>query len=204
MYISNKERFISFEGIDGCGKSTQAKRLARWLKTQKRKVVLTQEPGGPPLGGPISKWLLGQTTLSPWSELLLFQAQRAEHVRQVIRPALKKAKVVVCDRYADSTMAYQGYGLNMNRPLVQKLTDSVTDRLKPKLTIVLDLPPRVGLRRVSRRQKMERRGLSYQKKVRNGFLAIAKNNPRRCKVIPVQSTPEKTQVLIREVIARVL
>lgn len=143
-------------------------------------------------------------SLAPWAELLLFQALRAQHVAEVIQPALARGQVVICDRYADSTMAYQGFGRGLDRSAISWLTERVTDGAVPDLTLMLDAPAVAGLRRSRRHQQMERRGLAFQRRVRAGFLTIARQSPRRCRVIPVQASPAATQRLIRQVVQRAL
>ena len=148
--------------------------------------------------------LLRSGRMAPWAEMLLFQALRAQHVAEVIRPALARGQVVVCDRFADSTMAYQGYGLGLDRAVIAGMTQRATDGVTPDLTMILDVPPTDGLRRARRRQRMERRGVAYQRRVRAGFLAIARRDRRRCRVIHVQPTPAATQALIQRVVTDAL
>lgn len=196
--------FITLEGGDGCGKSTQAARLARWLRRQGYAVTLTREPGGTRVGEAVRAWLVGHPRLDPWAELCLFQAARAQHVTEVIRPRLARGMIVICDRYADSTMAYQGYGLGLDRRLIAQLTAAVTRGAAPDLTLILDDAAAAGLRRARRRQRMERRGLVFQRRVLAGFRAIARRAPRRCRVIRVQPHPQATFALIHEVVTDAL
>lgn len=195
--------FITLEGGDGCGKSTHAAQLARWLRTQGYAVRLTREPGGTPLGERLRAALVNQS-LSPWAELLLFQAVRAQHVAEVIRPALARGQAVICDRYADSTMAYQGFGRGLDRSAISWLTERVTAGTVPDLTLMLDAPAVAGLRRSRRHQQMERRGLAFQRRVRAGFRTIARRHPARCRIIRVQPTAAATHTAIREVVQRAL
>ena len=196
--------FITLEGGDGSGKSTHTVRLVAWLRAQGHAVQVTREPGGTRLGERVRRNLLEAPTLSPWAELLLFQALRAQHVAEVIKPALARGRVVVCDRYSDSTMAYQGYGLGLDRATITGLTRFVTREAVPDLTILLDTPPTAGLRRARVRRTMERRGLAFQRRVRAGFLAIAREDPRRCRIVTVQPTSMATQTLIRQVVSDAL
>lgn len=191
---------ITLEGGDGSGKSTQARRLAGWLRRQGHRVLLTREPGGTPLGERLRDVLLTDDAVSPWTECLLFQALRAEHVAQVIRPALARGRIVLCDRYADSTMAYQGYGLGLDQALVACLTAAVTRGAAPDLTIILESPATAGLRRARRRHRMERRGLAFQRRVLAGFRAIARQDPRRCRLIRLHKDPTVTQQRIQQVV----
>ncbi len=192
--------FITIEGGDGSGKSTQATRLARWLRRQGYAVTLTREPGGTPVGERLRRMVLGHPALGPWTELLVFQAARAQHVAEVIRPHLRRGAIVICDRYADSTMAYQGYGLGLDRRLIARVTRAVTAGAVPDLTLILDGSASAGLRRTRRRQRMERRGLAFQQRVCRGFRAIARQHPRRCRLIPVQPAPAATQALMRRAV----
>lgn len=202
--VARRGFFITLEGGDGCGKSTHAARLVRWLRGRGYTVVATREPGGTPLGERVRRDLLEAPALAPWAELLLFQALRAQHVTEVIRPALARGWVVVCDRYSDSTMAYQGYGLGLDRTVIARLTRLVAAGAEPDLTVVLDTSPTAGLRRARARRQMERRGLVFQRRVRAGFLAIARRAPRRCRVISLQRDPQTTFQRIRSEVADAL
>lgn len=196
--------FITLEGGDGSGKSTQAAALARWLRRQGYAVCLTREPGGTRLGERVRGALLGHPAIDPWAELLLFQALRAQHVTEVLRPALARGAIVVCDRFADSTMAYQGYALGLDRALIARVTQLVTRGTTPDLTLILDRPAATGLRRARRRQAMERRGVVFQRRVRAGFLAIARREPRRCRLVPLRATPQATQATIQRLVQHAL
>ncbi len=201
--VGHRGFFITLEGGDGSGKSTQAALLARWLRRKRHVVHLTREPGGTPLGEKIRSTLFS----SGWAneaELFLFQALRAQHVFTVIRRELAAGHVVICDRFADSTMAYQGYGLGMDRDLVAQLTEKATYGVVPNLTLILDEPAESGLRKATRRQLMEQRGTAFQRRVRNGFRRIAKEHPDRCRLIPVQDTPQETHQLIRSIVSDAL
>ncbi|MBI4313389.1 MAG: dTMP kinase, partial [Candidatus Omnitrophica bacterium] len=184
----------------GSGKSTQARLLADRLRREGYRVLLTREPGGTGLGEAIRRILLSSKRMDPASEMLLFQALRAHHAAEVIRPALRAGAVVICDRYADSTMAYQGYGLGVDRQWIEQITREVTQGASPDLTVVLDAAAAAGLKRAARKQRMERRGLSYQQRVLRGFRRIARANPKRCKIVKVMSTPEATQKNIRQAV----
>lgn len=196
--------FITVEGGDGSGKSTHAARLGRWLRRQGYAVCLTREPGGTRLGERIRLALLTYPRLTKETELLLFEALRAQHVAEVIRPRLADGEVVICDRYADSTMAYQGYGLGLDRTEISKITWFATRGLTPDLTLILDESAETGLQRSRHRQLMERRGVAFQRRVCNGFLKICRDDPRRCKRIVVQSDPRSTQQLIRDAVENAL
>ena len=146
--------FLTLEGLDGSGKTTQARRLAAFLEAQGRPVLLTREPGG---GLPEVRSLLLTQELSPEAEYLLFSADRAEHVRKVILPGLAAGKVVISDRYLDSSLAYQGYGRGLPLPWLREVAREATRGLKPRLTFLLDLPPEAALRRVRRPDRLDRK-----------------------------------------------
>lgn len=195
--------FITFEGIEGSGKSTQIKLLADRLESIGKDVLVTREPGGTPKGTMIRKILLNPETgvLDPMTELLLFSAARRELVATVLYPALKLGAVVLCDRFADSTMAYQGYGRGMNRDLIRGLNKTVCGGIWPIRTIVLDLPVEAGLVRANRRfataglaeSRFENERLDFHERVRRGFLALAEAEPARFAVINGASPKEEVR-----------
>ncbi|SIO00784.1 dTMP kinase [Vannielia litorea] len=180
--------FITFEGIDGAGKSTQARALAAWLERQGREVVLTREPGGS-AGAEEIRRLLVEGAPDRWSgetETLLFTAARRDHLERVIAPALATGKVVISDRFADSTRVYQGAARGELRAFVDAL-HGLAIRREPDLTLILDMDPEValarGLARRSGEDRFEEEGLAFQLKLRAGFLALAGADPARCRVI---------------------
>jgi len=178
--------FVAFEGGEGAGKSTQVRRLAEWLTAQGREVVVTHEPGDTPLGASLRRLLLDHEAgpLAPRTEALLFAADRAQHVADVVRPALTRGAVVITDRYVDSSLAYQGAGRSLDVADVAELSVWATDGLVPDLTIVLDLPPTVGLARVPGiADQMEAEPLAFHERVRAGFLALAAAEPHRYLVV---------------------
>jgi dTMP kinase len=183
----SRGRFISFEGGEGTGKSTQARRLADTLSARSLKTVLTREPGGTPLGEAIRGLILADRPAVPASELLLFAAARIEHLAQVIRPALARGAWVVCDRYIDSTRVYQGILAHVDPRLIssiEQLTLAPGDM--PDLTLVLDLDPEVGRARAQERgslNRFDRNDIEAQRTIRAGFLAVAAADPARCAVI---------------------
>lgn len=197
--------FITLEGTDGVGKSTQALLLADHLKKRGLDFILTREPGGG-AAAPVSEKirailldpLLDMTALT---ELILYEAARAEHVQRVVRPALDAGKVVICDRYTDSTHAYQGGARGLPVKVIDALNRIATDGLKPDLTLLLDLPPAKGLKKALARtgsgDRLENEGEDFQNRVREGFLAAAKREPKRIRVVKVRPTIEGTR---REVI----
>ena len=178
-------RLITLEGIDGAGKSTQAKALATCLGERGFTVVTTFEPGATPLGAHLRRILLeGDVQLAADAELLLFCADRADHVQQVIEPALAAGKIVVCDRFADSTIAYQGYGREVDLDRIGRWNDDCSGGLKPDLTLLLDCPTDEGARRRQRAtDRYQRRDVEYHERVRRGFLALAAAEPERITVI---------------------
>jgi dTMP kinase len=182
-------RFITLEGGEGAGKSTQARLLAEALREAGRQVVLTREPGGAPGAEVLRELLLsGRVDWSPPAEAMLHFAARAEHVARTIRPALDGGSWVVCDRFSDSTMAYQGYGQRADRALIAGL--SALLGIAPDLTLVLDIDPAVGAARLTKRggalDRYEREGSEFQRRVAQGFLEIAAADPARCIIIPAE------------------
>jgi dTMP kinase len=198
-------KFITFEGIDGCGKTTQLRLLERYLAEQAIPFISTREPGGTPLGTRIRAVLLevSEEPVEPLAELLLYAADRAQHVRQLILPTLARGKVVLCDRYSDATIAYQGYGRGFDLPLVEQLMNWATDGLKPDLTLLFDLDVRVGLNRVHRRShantsaqtleqpdRLDLEPAEFHERVRQGYLAIAARAPERFRLISAAGSIE--------------
>ena len=175
--------FITFEGGEGCGKSMQAKALYRRLLRSGVPALLTHEPGGTPLGSALRRWLKFQEEFDPQAELLLFNASRAHLVSRVIRPALEKGTVVICDRFSDSTTAYQGYGRGLDFALIESANSMGTQGLRPDLTVLLDFPVEQGLARKRRHDRFEREGLAFHHRVRQGYLEMAKKEPERWLVI---------------------
>ncbi|MDO8527398.1 MAG: dTMP kinase [Deltaproteobacteria bacterium] len=180
--------FITFEGIEGCGKSTQIRLLEAELQKKGHATLLTREPGGTAIGEKIRQVLLNANfkEMMPLTELLLYAAARCQHVNQIIRPALQEKKIVLCDRYADATTAYQGAGRNLDRELLKKIHALSTENLDPNLTLLLDCPVETGLKRAKEREaldRFEKEELAFHEKVRKGYLDLAKENPKRIKVV---------------------
>ncbi len=181
----NKGLFITFEGPEGSGKSTQMALLGRFLHENHIPYLLTREPGGSSLSTHLRRWILNRLEykLAPTTELLLFLADRAQHVSEVIQPALQKGKVVLCDRYTDSTLAYQGGGRGFDLNILKSLNGVATSGLKPDLTLLLDVPVELGLKRALGRGKgkdrMEREKLRFHQNVRQTFLRLARADKRR-------------------------
>lgn len=189
-------RFITLEGGEGAGKTTHARRLAEALRGRGMDVVLTREPGGASGAEEIRRLLVegAPARWEPLTETLLHFAARREHVCRCIRPALERGAWVVCDRFVDSTMAYQGYGLGLGRAPVEALAALTLDGLRPDLTLVFDLPVADGLARAADRggleTRYERMDLAFHERLRAGFLDIARREPDRCVVIDARPLPD--------------
>ncbi len=179
-----KGLFITFEGADGCGKTTQLNLLSDYLKN-KRDVIITREPGAKGLGEKLREILLNYDgDIAPQCESFLFLADRAQHIEQIVKPAVSEGKIVLCDRHTDSTVAYQGYGRGLNLEEIHYLNTLATGGLKPDLTVVFDVDIETSLSRVgSEKDRMEAAGIDFFNRVRNGYLEIAKQEPQRVKVI---------------------
>lgn len=184
--------FITFEGADGCGKTTQIELLDKYLQERGFKTLVTREPGAKGLGEKLREILLNYDgEVSPNCESFLFLADRAQHVDCVIKPALKKGIIVLCDRHTDSTVAYQGYGRQLDIEQIKNLNKIAVNGLKPNLTIVFDIDIETSMQRVGKtKDRMESAGSEFFNRVRNGYLAIAKEEPNRVKVINSANTIE--------------
>ena len=200
--------FITFEGIDGSGKSTQLRMLASELRLRGREVVATREPGGTPLGGLLRNVVLeAEEQVDPMAELLIFAADRAQHVRALLRPALESGRVVLSDRYADATVAYQGAGRGFPSELIDEVVALATGGLMPDLTLIFDLTVDESLRRAGPRQKQDRidsEEAAFHTRVRDAYLKIAAAEPERVRVIDasgsVEETHSKVSRLVRDFI----
>lgn len=199
-------KFITFEGGEGCGKSTQVRRLKEALEREGVDVVLTREPGGTWLSEEIRRLIKDQVTDAPCdrSELLLFLAARAQLVRNVIRPALEQGKWVVSDRFSDSTLAYQGYGRGLPLGDLRRMNDFACEGLKPDLTLLLDVDPDVSWARMRKREvatnttadRLERAGDEFHARLRTGFAELAKAEPERIVTIDANGTPDGVWELV--------
>ena len=203
--------FITFEGPEGSGKTTQIRLLADWLGEQGREVLTTREPGGTRIGEAIREVLLSpaHTEMCAEAEILLFSAARAQIVRETLQPHLARGGVVLCDRFADSTLAYQGYGRLLDLDTLRQITLFATGGLVPALTICLDLPVVEGLRRKqggdqAEWNRMERERLDFQERVRRGYLALAAAEPQRWFVLDALREIEVIQAEIRQRVAALL
>ncbi|HPM42845.1 MAG TPA: dTMP kinase [Candidatus Omnitrophota bacterium] len=200
--------FITFEGPEGCGKSTQSRLLYSFLKKSGKRCVYTREPGGTKTGEMIRKVLLNSKgiNISNLAETLLFEASRAQIVNEVISPALRSGKIVICDRYSDSTLCYQGYGGKVPVEDIESIDRISTGGLKPDLTILLDIDTVTGLKRARRKgvDRMEEKTLAYHKRVRMGYLKLAGKYPKRIRLVKVRENIESTQKIVRGEVASVV
>lgn len=200
--------FITFEGGEGSGKSVQAKTLYRRLSKLAVPAFLTHEPGGTSLGNKLGRWLkwTDDRDISPLTELLLFNASRTQLVTEVIRPNLENGITVICDRYTDSTTAYQGYGRGLDLETVKAINNVATRGLKPDLTVLLNVPVTVGLarKRGERHDRFEREEIAFHQRVRNGYLKLAAEDPERWLIIDATQSQEKIAQIIRLKVSELL
>ncbi len=218
---THRGRFITFEGLDGCGKSTQLEKLAAVLRAQNLSVVVTREPGGTSTGEKIRRLLLDTNTssLAPLAELALMFASRAQHITEVIQPALAEGRIVLCDRFTDSTEAYQGGGRKLGSRPVLELHRILCGNLQPELTILMDSDVATSVDRARRRNKtqagrigraksdenrFEQESRAFFGRVRSAYLAIATREPERMVVVDARGTPAETHRQIVEVVRRKL
>jgi len=189
----SKGFFLSFEGGEGAGKTTLIQKVADTLTKNNHQVLITREPGGTPLGEKIRTLLLDtEGPMTPQSELCLFLASRSEHLQQVILPALQKGTVVLCDRFNDSSIAYQGSGRDLGIPLVKNLCNTICNNINPDLTFYLDLSPKEAFKRLqSAHDRIESEEQSFHQKVRQGYLKLAKQEPDRIKILDATLTKEE-------------
>jgi dTMP kinase len=187
--------FITFEGVEGCGKTTQIRLLADALSRSGKKILLTREPGGCPISDKIRAILLDaqNSEMTPKAELLLYAAARAQHIDEVIRPALKSGSIVLCDRFTDATIAYQGFGRALDIGLIRQLNETATSGCRPDITVLIDCPVETGLKRAIarieagsasdsnhlREERFERESIEFHQRVRSGYLNLAKESPDR-------------------------
>ncbi len=213
-------KFITFEGLDGCGKSTQMEKLAAALRAYGLPVVVTREPGGTPTGEKIRQWLLdtGTSGLAPLAELALMFASRAQHIKEVIHPALAEGRILLCDRFTDSTEAYQGGGRKLSSPPVLALHHILCGDLQPELTILMDSDLTLSVERARRRNKsrtprnggkhdenrFEQESRAFFERVRNAYLAIAARETERVVSVDARGTPDETHRKILEIVRRKL
>jgi len=199
--------FITFEGIDGCGKSTQLRLLASELRVRALEVVTTREPGGTTLGQKLRAALLDvKGEVDPLAELLVFAADRAQHVRTVLRPALAENMIVMSDRYADATVAYQGSGRGFKPELISEIVQLATEGLTPDLTLLFDLSVADSAVRTRRRvaakhtDRLDSENVEFHERVRNAYLEIAKSDPQRVRVIDARGSAQETHALVMDIV----
>lgn len=199
--------FITLEGIEGSGKTTQAELLRDHLIESGLEVLLTREPGGSPIGEKIRHILLDTSNagMEPLAELFLYEASRTQHVEEVIKPALRAGKTVICDRFYDASTAYQGHGRGIDTDTVSRMNLVATGGKKPDLTIVLDLPASQGLRRLGRSlDRIEGEKAAFHEQVRRGYLEIAKMEPERVRVVDASGSVEQTFAEVKTIVDSVL
>ena len=196
--------FITFEGADGSGKTTQLNKVKEYLTENGYDVVVTREPGALEIGQKIRNILLHHDGIvADRCEMFLFLADRAQHVETLIKPAIEKGKIVLCDRHTDSTVAYQGYGRGLDLEQIHRLNRIATSGLKPDLTIVLDVDVETSQKRVgTEKDRMESAGIEFFERVRKGFLEIAKQEPERVKVVDSTQSIEEIHRQILELVGR--
>ncbi len=200
--------FITFEGGEGCGKSVQARALYIKLSQLAIPVFLTHEPGGTPFSEKVGRWLKWSqdTDISPLTELLLFNASRAQLIDKVIRPNLEKGEIVICDRYADSTIAYQGHGRGIDLETVKAINNAATQGVTPDLTVLLDMPVEEGLARKKNRKqdRFEHEAIAFHQRVRGGYLKMAAAEPERWLVVDASQSKAKIEQIIWQVVSQLL
>lgn len=206
-----KSFFITIEGGEGCGKTTQSKLLKKYLEDKGFKVILTREPGGSIVAEQVRNILLNPSfKVVPLCELMLYEASRAQHLEEIIKPNLKKGYVVICDRFTDSTLAYQGYARNLDKNIIKKLNDIASCRIKPDITFYLDVKPEDGIKRAKSVDKgkltggdrIEKESIKFHNKVRKGFFDLARKYPARIKKIETKNGIEETQKSINKEIEK--
>lgn len=211
MTENSKGKFITFEGPDGSGKTTQINLVYEYLKSKGYPCICTREPGGTKIGEKLRDILKNpelNSLLSMQTEALLLQTARAQHVFELIKPALEEGKIVLCDRYADSSTAYQGAGRELGEEVIEYLNNFATSGLTPDLTLILDLSPKEGLKRADVREqgqekdRWEAQKISFHKKVRNCFLKMAERHPERYKVVSADRKIEDIQADIIDIIKK--
>ena len=196
--------FITFEGPDGCGKTTQMNLLAQYFEKKSKKVVLTREPGGKGLGEKVREILLNYNgEVSDRCESFLFLADRAQNIDIIVKPAVKQGEIVLCDRHIDSTVAYQGYGRGLDINEINMLNNLATGGKKPDLTLVFDVDVETSMKRVGKeKDRMESAGIDFHNRVRNGYLKLAKQEPTRIKVLDATKTIEEIHEKVVEIVEK--
>jgi dTMP kinase len=197
---------ITFEGPEGSGKSTHVRLICSYLRRKGFKVLHLREPGGTTIGEQIRRILLDpkNKNMDAVCEMLLYQAARAQVVGEKVLPALKEKMIVIFDRFLDATISYQGFGAGLDMSLIRQIGKLVTFGIHPDLTILLDIGAKEGLRRSRRRDRIEKKSLTFHRRVRKGYLKLARENPRRIKVVPLGREIPRTQAAVREIVNKKL
>ncbi len=195
---------ITFEGVEGSGKTTQIRRLERWLKREGYRPETTSEPDGTPLGAAVRR--LFEREPRPLAEMFLFMAARNQHVVERIRPWLRAGRVVLCDRYTDATIAYQGYGRGVDPELIREMNVQATGGVLPDLTLLFDLDPAIGVRRISGRRldRFEREKLAFHRRVRRGYLDVQRADPKRVRLVDATASPAAVERQVRAIVQEFL
>lgn len=198
--------FITFEGPESCGKSTQARMLYEYLRRKGCGVVFLREPGGTAVSEKIRRILLDRknTSIAAVTEMFLYMTSRRQTVEEVVAPALEQGKIVLCDRFLDSTLVYQGYGLGLDMKMIRGMGAIATMGIKPDMTILLDTPLKEALDSIATKDRIESRPLSYHQRVKHGYHDLAAREPRRIKVVTLEADKEQTQAKIRELVSGLL
>ena len=208
--MADRGLFITFEGTDGAGKTTQIQRLSAELGQAGYDICLTREPGGTPISEQIRDMLLNpdHSEMAATTELLLYAASRAQHVSEVIKPALEAGKIVISSRFADAMVVYQGYGRGLDLERIKRLNRIATEGVTPDVTFVLDLPVEIGLQRVQKSRggldRLEREKIDFHQRLRDGYRALAQQEPQRLKIVDAQASPEKVYAQIMAAIQSLL
>ncbi len=208
--MADRGLFITFEGTDGAGKTTQIQRLSADLRQAGHDICLTREPGGTPISEQIRDMLLNPDhgEMAATTELLLYAASRAQHVSEVIKPALEAGKIVISSRFADAMVVYQGYGRGLDLERINRLNRIATDGVTPNVTLVLDLPVEIGLQRAQKSRggldRLEREKIEFHQRLRDGYRALAQQETQRLKIIDAQASPEQVYAQIKAAIQPLL
>lgn len=196
--------FITFEGIDGAGKSTVIRSIADWLRESGRDVLVTREPGGSTFGPKVREILLEGDAITPKAEVFLFLADRTQHVDGTIKPFLESGGVVLCDRYADSTLVYQGYGRGLDVEMLRQLNCIATGNLQPKVSFLLDLEPEIAVTRSTKGDRMDRESLEFFTRIRNGFLKEHDLDPERWVKVDADQAPDLVLKAVKDALGGLL
>lgn len=208
--MANRGLFITFEGTDGAGKTTQIQHLSTELTQTGYDICLTREPGGTPISEQIRDMLLNpdHNEMAATTELLLYAASRAQHVSEIIKPALESGKIVISSRFADAMVVYQGYGRGLDLERINRLNRIATDGVTPDVTFVLDLPVEIGLQRIQESRggldRLEREKIDFHQRLRDGYRALARQEPQRLKLVDAQASPEQVYAQIEAAVQPLL